>query len=111
MYNSKIKVLDELMDHLGDSQGNDLKSLLDESKRPPELGEDPNGLKIESVEIMGKKPEEDVASNEGKTLGESIGYPGFEKKKPTAMNEGMEGLLGEDELSDEELAELLRQHV
>jgi hypothetical protein len=125
MYGSKIKLLDELMEHLGDSQGNDLKSMLDESKMPAEgemeLGEDgkPKGLKIESVEIMGKKPEiDDVAVADAandpkkKTLGETIGYPGFEKKKPTAMlEEGMSDMLGEKELDDEELAELLSKYV
>jgi len=122
----KVKLLDELMDHLSDSQGSDLKGLMDESKNPMEneMGEDgkPKGLKIESVEIMGKKPEiEDVALNDNKEKGDSlgslIGYPGEPKPKnplpkpmypkPTAMNEGM----GEDEMTDDELKELLKRHM
>jgi hypothetical protein len=116
MYGSKIKLLDELMEHLGNSQGSDLKSLLDESKKPPmEMEEDPKGLKIQSVELMGKDPEiTDVAdaSDGKKTLGESIGYPGFPKGKAmedapgeVAMNDG------ERELDDDEIAQLLSKYV
>lgn len=128
MYGKKIKVLDELIDHLNNSQGDDLHSLLEESRKSkemesPELGPDgkPKGLKIESVEIMGKKPDFNDMANDAmadasdsrKTLGETIGYPGFIKKKPTALlEEGMgDHLGGEKELDDDELEELIRKYV
>jgi hypothetical protein len=115
----KLKILNELMDHLGESQGGDLKSLLDESKKPKEMEieGDPKGLKVESVEIMGK-PEDEVAANEqkekGDSLGSLIGYPGEPNPKhplpkplkPTAMNES-----GDEEMSDDELKELLKQYM
>lgn len=116
----KVKLLDELMDHLGDSQGGELKSMLDESHKPKE------GVKVESVEIMGQKPafdqkvDEALASNDkekGDSLGSLIGFPGEPKPKnplpkpmmtkPTAMNEGMV----EDEMTDDELKELLKRHM
>lgn len=115
----KLKVLSELLDHLSDSQGSDLKSLLDSSKNPMEgnpsdealnplaSGEKPQGLKIESVEVA-----DGSDLDKKKTLGETIGYPGFEKqkKKPTAMLE--EGLVGdgEKEMDDDELEELIHKY-
>ncbi len=56
----KLKLIQELIDYLKESQGSDLKSLLDEKRKPlesespiseMEVGK-PKGLKVESVEIM-----------------------------------------------------------
>lgn len=101
MYREKIKLLDDLMDHLGGSQGQDLKSTLDESRKP-------KGLKVESIEVMNPKS---VASN-GKTLGEAIGYPGFKKGKSTAMlgdEVPMEGN-EDDEPTDDEIEMLMNRY-
>lgn len=122
----KDKVLEELMTHLSDAQGMDLKALLDESKMPQEMAQpmaedgDPKGIKIESVEVMGKPGSHDdkVAQmiadastpSSQKTLGETIGYPGFKKGgKPTASLAGEEMPDDEDDMTDEELEELARK--
>jgi hypothetical protein len=57
MNHLKMKVLDQLLEHLDDSQGMDLRDALEKTREP-------KGLKVESVEIMGDKPEiVDVADN------------------------------------------------
>lgn len=119
----KMKVLDELIDHLSDSQGGELKSAWDESRMPPK------GVKVESIEVLGKPKMEEfddrgghlVADNSGdkkRTVGEIIGYPGFPKppkeegmkaslSKPTAMLEEMP----EGEMSDDEFKELMKKYM
>jgi hypothetical protein len=144
MNSMKLQILKELMDHLSNAQGADLKSLLDQSKQPmhdsPEIGQkdensetdgdDPKGLKIESLEVMKKPKSFDDQANQAiadasdgskkKTLGETIGYPGFDKKKPTGLlDESMDsasdradsGMPDSDmpEMKDEELEELLKR--
>lgn len=70
----KLKILEELLSHMDSSSGMDLKSLLDESKKPAEAspleesGESPQaemdeegkpkGIAIEKVSVLGKKPGE-----------------------------------------------------
>jgi hypothetical protein len=91
----KIKLIEELLGYLRSSQGGDLKSLLDEKRKPmeaevsvPEMETDkPKGLKVESVEIM--KPEKSGADQE---VDEAIGD--VEKDE-------------DEELSDEDLKDLL----
>lgn len=112
MNSMKMKILDEILSHLDDSQGSELKSLLDESKKPME---DPEGLKIQSVEVMKPEGEEEelADADQPQTVGSKIGYPGFpkppKKEKPTAML-GSE-ISDEPEMNDDELEELLRKHL
>lgn len=69
----KMKLLDELLEYLSDSQGNDLKSLAApkapdplESPDPLEkLGEHPpKGVAIEKISVMGK-PKDGMPGEEG----------------------------------------------
>lgn len=88
---SKIKVLEEILAYLQDAQGGELKGALDESMKPvapemPEAGE--------------------AEAFEGKVEGAPM--PGEEEAAPMAM-EGGEG--GEEEMTDEEMDELLREHL
>jgi hypothetical protein len=119
MNDLKVKLLEELMNHLGSSQGGELKSLLDQSRAPED--KDPNGVKVESVEIMGDKPKFDQQADDAigdvaekkKTLGETIGYPGFPKDKK-GLQEGAPddvAMSNEGDMTDEELEELLRRSV
>ncbi len=92
----KLKLLEEILSHLSDSQGSDLKSLLDESKAPPMVeeadplsGDKPDGLKVKSVEVMG----DPLAEKE----------PGDEM----ALDEASGG----NEMSDEELEELVSKYL
>src|SRR4051812_21511193 len=98
--------LNETLSHLDDSQADDLKSLLDKSKAPElkegspeeeasespdeEMAEDgkPKGLSIEKVEVLGKPKNglDDAGSDDQK-------------------------LPGEEEMSDDELNELLKKHL
>lgn len=110
MNNLKMKLLDELLSHLADSQGGDLKSLLDESKKPPieELGMsddldeegNPKGLKVESIEVMGA-PKQGFDQKVNEAIADSS-----DRKKPAAMIEGSD----EPEMDDDEIAELLRKY-
>lgn len=97
-----IKLLDELKSHLEMSQGGDLKSLLDQSKmddakvgveNPMEdsLETDalkPKGLSIEKVEVMGKPKLDEELS---------------EQEDPKSL------MPGEEEMTPEELEELLKK--
>jgi hypothetical protein len=111
----KQKILDELMEHLSNAQGGELKSLLDESKKP-EMGiegmpgEKPKGLKIESVEVMGKPKM--GADDKIKQAIEDASSP--KKEDPMSMgDEGSEAskMPGEEEMSDEELQELIKKYL
>lgn len=89
----KLKLLEELLEHISGSQGNDLKSLLDESKKPQveeevsdssdPLSEVPKGLSGEKVEVL-EKPE-----------GESKGP----------------SLPSDQDMSEDELKELIEQYL
>lgn len=113
----KVKLLEELLSHLSSSQGMDLKSLLDQSKKPPmmegspeeealespkdEMMEDgkPKGLSIEKVSVLGKKPGTPGMDD----MPDKSGGVGVEKA-------GMDGMGGDDpEMSDDELEELLKK--
>ena len=92
------------MAHLDTVQASDLKSLLDQSKMAPVIEEKPPGLEgeevdpiadIESLSDMDKKPESEMS--EGSEESES--------------SEPAEKLPGEEEMSDEELDELLKKSL
>jgi hypothetical protein len=110
----KQKILDELMEHLSNAQGGDLKSMLDESKKPSlemeGMGEGkPKGLKIESVELMGKPK----ASMHDDKVNEAIEEAtGKKKMDPMSLEEeGESKIPGEEEMSDSELEELIKKYL
>lgn len=87
----KMKILDDLLEYLAMKQGSDLKGLMDEENKPPEMemmeGE-PKGIEIEKVSVMGKEPGD------------------YDEK----ANEAMETAVPEvnsDEPTDDELEELM----
>jgi hypothetical protein len=99
-----VERLNETLSHLDGSQADDLKSMLDSSKMPEgspeeeasespmeEMKEDgkPKGLSIEKVEVLGK-PNHGVGADD---------------------SESSEKLPGEEEMSDDELNELLKKHL
>lgn len=87
---SKIKVLEEILAYLQDAQGGELKGALDESMKPAEP-EMPEAVEAEAFE--------------GKVEGAPM--PGEEEAEAAPM--AMEG--GEEEMTDEEMDELLREHL
>ncbi len=97
----KLKILDAIIQHLTNSQGGDLKSLLDESKAPPMdgSGSDPKGLEISKVSVLGDKPG-DMAS-----AVKPDGGVGVDDDSAGPDADDIKG--GDDEMSDDELQELL----
>lgn len=107
----KLKLVEELMHHLGGSQGREFKGMLDASKMPKEGSpleealespkeealEDgkPKGISVEKVSIMGKP------AKAAHMMG------GDEKMAPPAEMTPKDGGQAEDEMSDDELRELL----
>ncbi len=104
-----IKLLEEAISHLSNSQANELKELLDRSRAPmedamdasklmpgeEELGEGkPKGISVEKVSILGKKPSMD-------------------DKVEEAMKPEMDAKMvpGEEEMTDDELDELLKKSL
>jgi hypothetical protein len=101
----KEKILEEILDHLNGSQGMDLKKIIDESKMKSSMedgmkrkeGEygNPKGLEIEKVSILGN-PEKGIdISNNGSKI----------------MKDGINGYNEDEEMTDEELEELLRRQL
>lgn len=93
----KLQLLEEILEHLSSSQGNDLKSLLDESKKPPmEMGMDgkPKGLEVEKVSVMGR-PDMDPD----------------EKMKMDMDSSDVSQDPGEEDMTDDELQELLGKYL
>ncbi len=91
----KLKVLEDIIKHLSSSQGQDLKGLLDESKKPPEM-EIPGGKESEAEEMgdMGKP----------KDLAIEMDVPLEEEGKSE-----MPG--GESEMSDSEMEEMIKKYL
>jgi hypothetical protein len=97
-----IKGLEELQSHLTSSQGMDLKSLLDSSKAPKvELGEElpdelgkPKGVSISKVSVL-EKPKQGFDDKVNEAIASQDG-----DEKPSMLPD-------EDEMTDEELEELL----
>ncbi len=111
MNSLKMKLLDELMNHLSGMQGMDLKKLMDSEKdsgagvgpedpMADEMGDKPKGLAIEKVSVMGK-PKMDGMDDAAEEASESPEMEAMEQK-----NGGED-----DEMSDEELKELLAKLV
>src|SRR6478672_11737753 len=86
----KMRVIEELLNHLSDSRAGDLKSLMDKQKSAgvgiePEGDEDPKGLKIESVEVMGKPLGEDMDELAENDMSKS---PTIDPEKAKQMQKG-----------------------
>ncbi len=102
----KIKLLEEAMDHLSRLQASDLKSKVDEMKQesmPSDVGAEempmddmgmkkPKGLSIQKVEVMGKP----------KVTGSD---------EMEAMSADGDDMSGDEEMTDDELDELLNKLV
>lgn len=86
-----IGLLDELRDHLSNSQGMDLKGLMDSEKmpKPDPMGEDPKGVAVEKVSLMGQPMESEDAA--------------MDSADGVDMGGG-----DDEEMNDDELEELLR---
>lgn len=115
----KMKILEELLSHLDDSQGGDLKSLLDQGKNPPmdplkdddgdddsldSIGKDPSdpeGLKMKSVEVIGKPK-----SFDDKAGGAIADISGDKSDNPLTGSSG-----GDSEMTDDEFEELLKKQL
>lgn len=88
-----VERLGETLSHLDLSQGDDLKGLLDKERAPKEESpteEASESPKDEDLEIVIGKPKQEVGA-----LG----------------SESSEKLPGEEEMSDDELNELLKKHL
>ncbi len=105
----KLKLIEELISHLEGSQGNDLGALVEESRKPKmdmssgdsevdEFGK-PKGVAIEKVSVMKPEGDSDAALEKGMP---ELGSAGMADKPM-----GDSG----DEMSDEELAELLKKYL
>lgn len=103
----KLKAIEELLEHLTCSQGKDLKSSLDNSKKP---------LMPEGLDIPGKESESEELGEDGKPKileieKISMDKKPFEEKADEALD-GMEKKPGdEEEMDDDELKELLNQYL
>ncbi len=137
MSSMKMKLIEEILNHMDKSQGMDLKGMVDKSKEPLEEAlespeeaalegdEKPKGLSVEKISILGKPDHkiDEVASNDDAkelekkgSIGSQINYPGMPKpkSKPTAMNDALgdsDELSEHDEMSDDELKELLNKYM
>lgn len=102
MNDLKLKLIDELIEHLSSLRGKDLKSMLDEEKMPAplegevipkelEIEEDDGGVPVSDSEI----PESVTVEGEDLDLEEKTALPGGK----------------EEEMTDEELEELLKKSL
>lgn len=97
----KMQILEELIEHLGGKESAKFKSALDEERNPKPLEEEkPEGMEIE---IVGKPEGKDAELEAAiKRHGGGLG----EDESPV-----MEASEGEDEMSDEELKEMLEKYM
>lgn len=115
MMNSiKDKVLKEIIDHLQSMQGEDFKSKLNGDMSPSDMMKDPgvkDAVNKEIDEMDEESPMDMMGEKKPKGLKiEAVEVIGDKKKSPLAKsmeepNEGSE----EEEMSDEELKELLKK--
>lgn len=110
----KKRILDEILKHLGQSQGEELRELLEEARKPkdpmPESNppeesseEKPQGISIEKVEVL--KPKENFDDKANDAIREI-------SKRPGSQSEPSEALMpGESEMSEDELEELLSKYL
>lgn len=95
------QLIEELLEHLNNSQGDDLHSLVQASKKPmpadPVESDKPDGLAIEKVSVMGKPV--DGCDDDSKMMADLGIKPG--------ADDGAQ----EDDMSDDELKELLAKYL
>lgn len=89
MDDRKIKILEDIMAYLSDSQGSELHDEMMKSKAP-------------AIEIEAKSEGEPMIMEE-----KEKSIPGMDDPKEDAAEMGM----GEEEMTDDELQELLREHL
>ena len=85
----KLKLLEEILSHLSDSQAGDLKSLLDNENKP------------EAIDSLDAEEITEVPGSE-EIVDKSDVIPGLEKEA---------SIPGEEDMSDEELSELIKKHL
>jgi hypothetical protein len=92
----KVKLLEGILGHLDESQGMDLKALLEaqKEKEVPVMPED-KGIAVEKVSVMAKPEGEE----------EAMGKAGMDEVEETPPE------MSEPEMSDEELKELLSKYL
>ncbi len=88
MNSLKLKLIEELLEHLSGSQGNELKSMLDELKIPKDLS-------VQKVEIKGDPSKESLDE---------------ELKSPMSDSNSELPKVDEKEMSEDELEELLKSY-
>jgi hypothetical protein len=89
-HETKIKVLEDILAYLQDAQGSELKSAMEPATE--ELESEPKGNEL------GEDKDKDVMA----AMGEKAEEPASEKDELAP---------GEEEMSDDELDELLREHL
>lgn len=118
----KMKLVQELLDHLDSSQGSDLKDLVSQMKQKalnpvsPDDSMDgkPKGIQIESVKLIGKKPgmsgmdDNDPSTDAGSDDSSSMPVKDA-LDEASGLDSGSSG--DHDEMSDDELEELLKKLV
>lgn len=99
----KKQMIEELIAHLEHSQGRDLAGLMDEAKAKPMDGLEPSG-EASPLDVMGPDKDKDPALEVSKV---SV-IPGADE-----ADKSLDPMAspGEDEPSDEELAEMLKRFL
>lgn len=114
--------LDELTSHLNDSQGNDLKSRLDALRKPKMVEDDipddlkPKGIEIKKVSVLGKPENYDDKVDEairGEDDAENplLAQATDSERKPDELGKGSLTGSDEDEMTDDELDELVAKYL
>jgi hypothetical protein len=91
----KLRILDQILSHLSDSQAGSLKSLLDDENKPVvEESED-------EASVMSDEP----------AIEDKVDGAIAEVSGDKALGDKEELLPGEEEMTDDELSELLKKHL
>ncbi len=102
MLDRKKQLIEELIQHLEGSQGDDLMNLVNKSKGGLEdmPGVKPKGISVEKIDVM--KPHAGLEDSPEEEASET---PGEEQSEDAG------GMGGDDEMTDQELAELLKEFI
>ena len=118
----RLKILDQILSHMDSSQGGELKRLLEEKKNPlatspdkssdtlPELPDElkdlkekPKGIQVEKVSVIAKPKNSAVDDKVDDAIAES------EAEKDPLKKSKL--LPGEEEMTDDELEELVGKYL
>lgn len=110
----KAKLFDEVMEHLSNSQGSDLKSAFDKMNMPKEEGMEDggmdmmpkDGMAIEKVKV-GMSPMDKESMESKAPLGKGQAGTGAEPKGMDEMGAVDDG----DEMDDDEIKEMLSKYM